>query len=50
MEKLPDHASRERNIPVAAMAFLHVDPSRIDCGAHYTVDVASRSLVKANPA
>jgi hypothetical protein len=43
-----DHASRARNTSVAGMAFLHVDPSKIDSEAHYTVDVKSRSLVTAD--
>jgi hypothetical protein len=50
LEKLAaDHASRARNISVAGMAFLHVDPSEIDSAAHYTVDVKTKSLAKADP-
>src|SRR5271165_4822244 len=49
LEKLAaDHASRTKNSSVAGMAFLHVDPSAIDSAAHYTVDVKSRSLLKAD--
>jgi hypothetical protein len=42
-----DHASRARNAPVDGMAFLEVDPREFDLGARYSVDVKSRSLVKA---
>jgi hypothetical protein len=50
LEKLAaDHASRARNVSVAGMAFLHVDPRAIDPDAHYRVDAKSRSLVKADP-
>ena len=49
LEKLAaDHASRARKSSIAGMAFLHVDPSAIDSAAHYTVDVKSRSLLKAD--
>lgn len=44
-----DHASGARNISVAGMAFLHVDPGKIDPAARYTVDVKNRSLLKADP-
>jgi hypothetical protein len=44
-----DHASRARNIAVNGMAFLNVDPREIDFDARYTVDVKSRSLLKAAP-
>ena len=48
LEKLAaDHASRVRNTSVAGMAFLHVDPRDFDFDARYSVDVRSRSLVKA---
>jgi hypothetical protein len=50
LEKLAaDHASRARNISVEGMAFLHVDPRDIDSDGRYSVDVKSRSLVKAAP-
>jgi hypothetical protein len=45
-----EHAARARNAPIATMAFLHVDPREIDRDAYYTVDVASRTLLKADPA
>ena len=49
LEKLAtDHASRAINASVAGMAFLHVDPSLIDSATHYSVDVRTRSLVKAD--
>jgi|SRR5580658_1265509 hypothetical protein len=44
-----DHASRARNISVQGMAFLHVDPRGFDFDGRYSVDVKSRSLVKAAP-
>jgi len=50
LEKLAaDHASRARNSPVDGMAFLEVDPREFNPDARYTVDVKSRSLVKAAP-
>jgi hypothetical protein len=50
LEKLAaDHASRAMNTSVAGMGFLHVDPSEVDSAAHYTVDIKSRSLLKADP-
>jgi hypothetical protein len=45
-----EHAARARNASVATMAFLHVDPREFDRGAYYTVDVASRTLLKADTA
>ena len=43
-----DHASRAKNTSVAGIAFLHVDPSKLNSTAHYTVDVKRRSLLKAD--
>jgi hypothetical protein len=44
-----EQASRARNSSVETLAFLHVDPHKIDLDAYYTVDVKSRSLVKTDP-
>jgi hypothetical protein len=44
-----EHASRLRKAPVEGMAFLAVDPSKIDLNARYTVDLRNRSLVMAAP-
>jgi hypothetical protein len=50
LEKLAaDHASRAKNTSMDGMAFLHVDPQEFDFGARYSIDVRSRSLVKAAP-
>jgi hypothetical protein len=44
-----EHASRLRKAPVDGMAFLAVDPHKVDLKARYTVDVKTRSLRKAEP-
>jgi hypothetical protein len=44
-----DHALRVSNISVDGMAFLAVDPRELDQNARYTVDIKSRSLLKATP-
>ena len=45
-----EHGARARNKPLAAHAFLHVDPKGFDFDASYTVDSKSQSLRKVTHA